>query len=204
MMRGISNEINGDKVIDEYEGVFGNAYNNVVDLNVSENVNTIDKDVVDMNVESDTIRDSNEIMNKTVNSFLRDSNEEKCNETGIKEFCTIKKLNSDIDNKLDVIPPQLADNGSEVFFFEEEKEGKDPDVLPIWVKLTNVPMEGWTKKGISTLASCQGRLNLLEGLKRSFKTRLIYQRYLPIIMNSMTTQMCNQGVERVGLAKSIS
>ncbi|GJZ69543.1 RNA-directed DNA polymerase, eukaryota, reverse transcriptase zinc-binding domain protein [Tanacetum coccineum] len=53
-------------------------------------------------------------------------------------------------------------------------EKREPSVLPVWVKLKNVPMEALTKKGICVLASNLGR---------------------PIIMNAMTTMMCNQGAE---------
>ncbi|GKD47918.1 RNA-directed DNA polymerase, eukaryota, reverse transcriptase zinc-binding domain protein [Tanacetum coccineum] len=59
-------------------------------------------------------------------------------------------------------------------------EKREPSVLPVWVKLKNVLMEAWTKKGISVLASNLGK---------------------PIIMDVMTTMMCNQGAERIGFAK---
>nr|GEU79883.1 RNA-directed DNA polymerase, eukaryota, reverse transcriptase zinc-binding domain protein [Tanacetum cinerariifolium] len=57
---------------------------------------------------------------------------------------------------------------------------REPSVLQVWVKLKNVPMEARTKKGISVLASNQGR---------------------PIIMDAITTMMCNQWVERFGFAR---
>ena len=56
----------------------------------------------------------------------------------------------------------------------------EPNVLPIWVKLVNVPMEAWTQKGISTLASCLGK---------------------PVIMDAITTRMCYHGAERFGFAR---
>ncbi|GJX03728.1 retrovirus-related pol polyprotein from transposon TNT 1-94 [Tanacetum coccineum] len=34
---------------------------------------------------------------------------------------------------------------------------RDPTILPIWVKLMNLPMEAWTQKGISTIVSSLGR-----------------------------------------------
>nr|GFA54745.1 RNA-directed DNA polymerase, eukaryota, reverse transcriptase zinc-binding domain protein [Tanacetum cinerariifolium] len=57
---------------------------------------------------------------------------------------------------------------------------RDPIVLSIWVKLMNFPMEAWTLKGISTVASSPGR---------------------PIIMDEITIKMCHQGVERFGFAR---
>ncbi|GJS02170.1 RNA-directed DNA polymerase, eukaryota, reverse transcriptase zinc-binding domain protein [Tanacetum coccineum] len=59
-------------------------------------------------------------------------------------------------------------------------EKREPSVLPVWVKLKNVIMEAWTKKGISVLASNLGK---------------------PIIMDVMTTMMCNQGAEGIGFGK---
>ncbi|GJT29450.1 RNA-directed DNA polymerase, eukaryota, reverse transcriptase zinc-binding domain protein [Tanacetum coccineum] len=56
----------------------------------------------------------------------------------------------------------------------------EPDVLPIWVKLVNLPLEAWTTKGLSAIASRLGK---------------------PVIMDSVTTQMCNQGIGRLGYAR---
>ncbi|GKC93280.1 RNA-directed DNA polymerase, eukaryota, reverse transcriptase zinc-binding domain protein [Tanacetum coccineum] len=44
----------------------------------------------------------------------------------------------------------------------------EPKSLQVWVKLINVPMEAWTTKGISAIASCLGK---------------------PLIMDDMTTRM---------------
>ncbi|GJW15971.1 zinc knuckle CX2CX4HX4C containing protein [Tanacetum coccineum] len=44
----------------------------------------------------------------------------------------------------------------------------EPKSLPVWVKLINVPMEAWSTKGISAIASCLGK---------------------PMIMDDMTTRM---------------
>ncbi|GKC11628.1 RNA-directed DNA polymerase, eukaryota, reverse transcriptase zinc-binding domain protein [Tanacetum coccineum] len=56
----------------------------------------------------------------------------------------------------------------------------EPDVLPIWVKLVNLPLEAWTAKGLSAITSRLGK---------------------PVIMDSVTTQMCNQGIGRLGYAR---
>ncbi|GJV18773.1 RNA-directed DNA polymerase, eukaryota, reverse transcriptase zinc-binding domain protein [Tanacetum coccineum] len=64
-------------------------------------------------------------------------------------------------------------NGNGFYFFKfKNMEGVQYEC---GFKLKNVPMEAWTKKGISVLASHLGR---------------------PIIMDAMTTMMCNQGAER--------
>ncbi|PWA48042.1 DUF4283 domain-containing protein [Artemisia annua] len=80
-------------------------------------------------------------------------------------------------NKLNLIPVEIED-GREVVVFDEElvEEGsrkwrltlcghfvgckmsyyelkRDPEVLPCWIKLHNVPVEAWTVKGISAIAS---------------------------------------------------
>ncbi|PWA91347.1 DUF4283 domain-containing protein [Artemisia annua] len=54
------------------------------------------------------------------------------------------------------------------------------DVLPIWVKFVNLPLEAWTAKGLSAIASRLGK---------------------PVMMDSMTTKMCSQGVGRLGYAR---
>ncbi|GKD77149.1 zinc knuckle CX2CX4HX4C containing protein [Tanacetum coccineum] len=56
----------------------------------------------------------------------------------------------------------------------------DPDTIPLWVKIYNVPLEAWTVKGISALASRVGK---------------------PLVMDSVTASMCNLVVERTGFAR---
>ncbi|GJX96967.1 RNA-directed DNA polymerase, eukaryota, reverse transcriptase zinc-binding domain protein [Tanacetum coccineum] len=56
----------------------------------------------------------------------------------------------------------------------------EPDKLPIWVKLVNLPLKAWTVKGLSALASRLGRL---------------------VMMDYVTTKMCNQGIGRLGFAR---
>ncbi|GJY29500.1 zinc knuckle CX2CX4HX4C containing protein [Tanacetum coccineum] len=47
------------------------------------------------------------------------------------------------------------------------------DRIPLWVKLCNVPLEAWTVKGISALASRVGK---------------------PLVMDSVTANKCKQGI----------
>ncbi|GJZ80588.1 zinc knuckle CX2CX4HX4C containing protein [Tanacetum coccineum] len=54
------------------------------------------------------------------------------------------------------------------------------DKIPLWVKLCNVPLEAWTVKGISALASRVGK---------------------PLVMDNMTASMCKQGIGMVRYAK---
>ncbi|GJR16018.1 zinc knuckle CX2CX4HX4C containing protein [Tanacetum coccineum] len=56
----------------------------------------------------------------------------------------------------------------------------EPSKLPIWVKILNVPMEAWSVKGISALASSLGK---------------------PIIMDEMTAKMCAKGEGRLSFAR---
>ncbi|GKD31229.1 RNA-directed DNA polymerase, eukaryota, reverse transcriptase zinc-binding domain protein [Tanacetum coccineum] len=57
---------------------------------------------------------------------------------------------------------------------------KELSRLPSWVKLLNVPLEAWTHRGISALASGVGK---------------------PIIMDSLTIEICHSGKGRLGFAK---
>ena len=36
-------------------------------------------------------------------------------------------------------------------------EKSEPSVLPVWVKLMNMPLEAWTVKGVSAIASSIGK-----------------------------------------------
>ncbi|GJX31927.1 zf-CCHC domain-containing protein [Tanacetum coccineum] len=54
------------------------------------------------------------------------------------------------------------------------------DKIPLWVKLCNVPLEAWTVKGNSALASRVGK---------------------PLVMENMTASMCKQGIGMVRYAK---
>ncbi|GJS99828.1 RNA-directed DNA polymerase, eukaryota, reverse transcriptase zinc-binding domain protein [Tanacetum coccineum] len=56
----------------------------------------------------------------------------------------------------------------------------EPKKIPVWVKMRNVPMEAWSVKGISALASSIGK---------------------PAIMDEITAKMCVTKVGRVGFAR---
>ncbi|GKB19604.1 RNA-directed DNA polymerase, eukaryota, reverse transcriptase zinc-binding domain protein, partial [Tanacetum coccineum] len=56
----------------------------------------------------------------------------------------------------------------------------EPKVLPVWVKLVNMPMEAWTNEGISAIASCIGK---------------------PKIMDSMTSYVCKNRLGRTEFAR---
>ncbi|GJU88955.1 RNA-directed DNA polymerase, eukaryota, reverse transcriptase zinc-binding domain protein [Tanacetum coccineum] len=58
----------------------------------------------------------------------------------------------------------------------------EPKVLPVWVKLHNMPMEAWTNIGISVIASCLGK---------------------PKIMDSMTTYVCKSRMGRTEFARML-
>ncbi|GKA55538.1 RNA-directed DNA polymerase, eukaryota, reverse transcriptase zinc-binding domain protein [Tanacetum coccineum] len=55
-----------------------------------------------------------------------------------------------------------------------------PCSLPIWIKLMNPPLEAWSVKGLSALASRIGK---------------------PFTMDVMSTRMCKQGIGRLGYAR---
>ncbi|GJV19456.1 RNA-directed DNA polymerase, eukaryota, reverse transcriptase zinc-binding domain protein [Tanacetum coccineum] len=56
----------------------------------------------------------------------------------------------------------------------------EPNTLPLWIKIMNPPLEAWSKKGLSALASRIGT---------------------PLIMDVMTTRMCALGVSSLGYAR---
>ncbi|GKC49405.1 RNA-directed DNA polymerase, eukaryota, reverse transcriptase zinc-binding domain protein [Tanacetum coccineum] len=57
---------------------------------------------------------------------------------------------------------------------------KAPCKIPLWISLFNVPLEAWSVKGISTIASRLGR---------------------PIKMDKLTADMCKEGSGRLGYAR---
>ncbi|GJV56808.1 RNA-directed DNA polymerase, eukaryota, reverse transcriptase zinc-binding domain protein [Tanacetum coccineum] len=59
-------------------------------------------------------------------------------------------------------------------------EKAEPTKLPLWVKFKNLPLEAWNTKGISAIASRLGN---------------------PLIMDQVTTHMCNMGNGRAGYAR---
>ncbi|GKC73793.1 RNA-directed DNA polymerase, eukaryota, reverse transcriptase zinc-binding domain protein [Tanacetum coccineum] len=59
-------------------------------------------------------------------------------------------------------------------------EKAEPCKIPIWVKLLNVPLEAWSVRGISALASRLGK---------------------PIMMDNTTVHMCHHGSGRAGYAR---
>nr|GEV03876.1 hypothetical protein [Tanacetum cinerariifolium] len=77
-------------------------------------------------------------------------------------------------------------NEGDVFFFKFHDEGgmdevvknrAEPNKLPMCVKILNVPMEAWSIKGISALAS---------------------SIWKPIIMDDITAKTCAKGLKRMG------
>ncbi|GJU58664.1 RNA-directed DNA polymerase, eukaryota, reverse transcriptase zinc-binding domain protein [Tanacetum coccineum] len=59
-------------------------------------------------------------------------------------------------------------------------EKAEPGKIPIWIKLSNIPLEAWSVKGISALSSRLGK---------------------PLVMDNMTTCMCHNGTGRAAYAR---
>nr|GEV16440.1 ATPase, F1/V1/A1 complex, alpha/beta subunit, zinc knuckle CX2CX4HX4C [Tanacetum cinerariifolium] len=59
-------------------------------------------------------------------------------------------------------------------------EKKDPEVISLWIKLSNVPLEAWSNKGISVIAISVGK---------------------PVLMDQITTETCNKGIGRIGYVR---
>ncbi|PWA40382.1 hypothetical protein CTI12_AA568030 [Artemisia annua] len=56
----------------------------------------------------------------------------------------------------------------------------EPEVLPVWVKLYDVPLEAWTVKGLSAITSGLGK---------------------PLMMDKTTARMCHMGTGNIGYAR---
>ncbi|GKB67000.1 RNA-directed DNA polymerase, eukaryota, reverse transcriptase zinc-binding domain protein [Tanacetum coccineum] len=59
-------------------------------------------------------------------------------------------------------------------------EKGEPNKIPVWIKLFNIPLEAWSVKGISALASKLGK---------------------PLVMDDMTASMCHNGTRRSAFAR---
>nr|GEW96467.1 hypothetical protein [Tanacetum cinerariifolium] len=102
--------------------------------------------------------------------------------------------NIDLDKNLFFVPSGINDNGEEVVIFKEElvSEGCKKWQMTVCgyfvgcslshaeIRLVNVPLEAWTPRGISTLASRLGK---------------------PIMMDSTTANMCHKGIGRTCYAR---
>ncbi|GJX05103.1 RNA-directed DNA polymerase, eukaryota, reverse transcriptase zinc-binding domain protein [Tanacetum coccineum] len=77
----------------------------------------------------------------------------------------------------------IIPNGNGIFMFKFKNEDRiktEPNKLPLWVKFRNLPLETWSTKGISAIASRLGT---------------------PFIMDSVTANMCNARNGRVGFSR---
>ncbi|GJU69887.1 RNA-directed DNA polymerase, eukaryota, reverse transcriptase zinc-binding domain protein [Tanacetum coccineum] len=72
------------------------------------------------------------------------------------------------------------DKGRNGQYFFKLKDVEEPKKMPVWVKITNVPLEAWSVKGISALASNLGK---------------------PIVIDSMTASMCHKGIGNLSYAR---
>nr|GEW95362.1 RNA-directed DNA polymerase, eukaryota, reverse transcriptase zinc-binding domain protein [Tanacetum cinerariifolium] len=72
--------------------------------------------------------------------------------------------------------PLLVQKGSPDVYFEKA----ETDIVPLWIKMFDIPLEAWSTKGISTLASSLGE---------------------PIVMDDMIAQMYKYGKGRIGYAR---
>ncbi|GKD71847.1 zinc knuckle CX2CX4HX4C containing protein [Tanacetum coccineum] len=141
---------------------------------------------LNMNANVDNIIDNNE--NHTIDGNV--SNKAKNIDVNGGEPTTyanmVKKDEVLINKNLIFIAPKITDDGGVKVLFDEEI---DPEIgmeklkhktLPIWVKLVNIPIEGWSMEGINALASSLGK---------------------PNIMDAITTYMCQFGVGRTDYAR---
>ncbi|GKE79467.1 RNA-directed DNA polymerase, eukaryota, reverse transcriptase zinc-binding domain protein, partial [Tanacetum coccineum] len=76
----------------------------------------------------------------------------------------------------------ILNNGNGIFKWDPsiDLDITEPTTIPVWIKLMNIPLEAWSQKGLSTLASRIGK---------------------PLIMDAMTTKMCNEGMRSLRYAR---
>nr|GFB62927.1 hypothetical protein [Tanacetum cinerariifolium] len=76
--------------------------------------------------------------------------------------------NDELSKELIYIPTGVNENGNEVVIFEEELdpyvnfEKSEPSKIRIWIKLLNVPLEAWSVRAISALASRLGKPIMMD------------------------------------------
>ncbi|GJY23868.1 RNA-directed DNA polymerase, eukaryota, reverse transcriptase zinc-binding domain protein [Tanacetum coccineum] len=168
-----------------------------------------DRSVGDENiVVNEVVVEEEQLVNDPVKlnvSTPYDSNKDHHGSADKKSYAyATSKLIHLVDNKLNEIPTKTDENGNEFVIFNDEmvKDGSrkwqftlcgyfkwdinvsidktEPDKLPLWMRLCNVPLEAWTNKGISALASRIGK---------------------PLIMAARTAEMYKLGVGRIGYAR---
>nr|GEU34116.1 RNA-directed DNA polymerase, eukaryota, reverse transcriptase zinc-binding domain protein [Tanacetum cinerariifolium] len=113
--------------------------------------------------------DGNEAMNEENDNTINKNKGVGENEEGIKEV-----INNEpwmVNNK-----PMVVQKWS----IDMCRDKVEPKKLPVWVKMMNVPMEAWSVKGISALAS---------------------SIWKPLIMDEVTTKMCVTRVGRISFAR---
>ncbi|GKB26480.1 zinc knuckle CX2CX4HX4C containing protein [Tanacetum coccineum] len=127
----------------------------------------------------DTERIGNDEVVENEREKLHDVIKEIVNEAGHNHFEANRKLDFE---------PTLIENGNEFVIFDEELvengslslDKPEPDKIPLWVKMFDIPLEAWNHKGISKLASSVGK---------------------PLIMDAITAGMCQFGRSRLGYAR---
>nr|GEU70149.1 hypothetical protein [Tanacetum cinerariifolium] len=106
----------------------------------------------------------------TTDSISKENNLESCNVSEKVKISYAKmtaSLFTEADKTLCYVPTAIDENGSDVAIFYEE-------LVNI---MFDIPLEAWSAKGISTLASSLGK---------------------PLVMDDMTAQMCQYSKGRIG------
>ncbi|GJU41637.1 retrovirus-related pol polyprotein from transposon TNT 1-94 [Tanacetum coccineum] len=179
-------------------GVFGNVMNDVstnfdqndsiYDNNCENFVESIHKDVVNCDTYSDKMIECNADDSAM---RIRVNNIEHVKST--ISYATMVK-NDEITKNLNYIPTVFTKTGNEVVVFDEmlyQKGSKrwdlivygdnevikkiKPEKSPVWVKITNVPLDDWCLDKISDLARSLGR---------------------HMLMHTMTASMCHNGIDK--------
>ncbi|GJQ95931.1 RNA-directed DNA polymerase, eukaryota, reverse transcriptase zinc-binding domain protein [Tanacetum coccineum] len=233
----ISNEMNDLNDMVDVEG--GDVKEEVLTCEEDEMVNNNGKESMESeNEQIGTDRGGKEKREENVDR-LKGNNDHKENiNSGSTYAKMVTKDMQIVNNKLDFMPTEINEDGSEIVIFDEDLVDKgsvqwkltvcdmkndgtcmfkfrnearmnkvleqgpwivnnkpmfvrkwDPTIgmekieqskVPLWVSLVNVPLEAWSKEGISALASSLGK---------------------PLIMDTMTAKRCSLGEGRMDFAR---
>ncbi|GJZ96178.1 RNA-directed DNA polymerase, eukaryota, reverse transcriptase zinc-binding domain protein, partial [Tanacetum coccineum] len=166
----------GENDLELNKRVFGNYDKGLSELNDSEMNMGVRNDDTEPIISTPVVNESPECDNN-VHKHISDSgkkliDESDTNKPSQRNESYVNMVRKDEINKnLNYMPTVTNDTGTKM-----SKHSK----LPIWVRLSDVPLESWSVDGISALASSLGK---------------------PLIMDTTTAAMCHNGMGRLDYAR---
>ncbi|GJY36109.1 RNA-directed DNA polymerase, eukaryota, reverse transcriptase zinc-binding domain protein [Tanacetum coccineum] len=197
----ISNEMNDLNDMVDVEGGNGSGDNN--GSKVDENRGNQNKDGTEENTFEEEVLTYEEDEMENVDRIKRNNEQKENINSGSTYAKMVTKGMQIVNNKLDFIPTEINEDGSEIMIFDEDLVDKGSVQWKLTVcdmkndgtcmlkfkneagmnkvlELVNVPLEAWSKEGISALASSLGK---------------------PLIMDTMTAKRYSLGEGRMDFAR---